>query len=107
MSIRKNFVRLWAVLSVASFFVDAACFWLNRHSPAAGPGASGLNYITMFLISAPAPIYLAAVLTILGSLLALARWTARALGRRIFRAPPGNAMTVSSPSLRIPSPRLR
>jgi hypothetical protein len=74
MIIRKSLIRIWLVLSLISILVDVACFWLVQHTPVQVPGEYAFNYITVFLVSAPAPFVLAVVLTLLGGLLALLRW---------------------------------
>lgn len=74
MTIRKSLIGIWVVLSFISLLIDVACFWLAQHTPAALPGNHTLNYITIFLVSAPAPIGLAVVLTILGGVLTMLCW---------------------------------
>ena len=74
MSIRKSLFRIWVALTVVSIGVDAASLWLGQHARAMLPGANDYNYITIFLVSAPAPIALAVLLTVLGLLLGLVRW---------------------------------
>jgi len=68
------------MLTFLLVLVDAACFWLVQHTPAATPGSNGFNYITIFLVSAPAPITLAILLTFGGLSLALLRWVWNAFG---------------------------
>lgn len=74
MSIRKSLIRVWVVLSLISILIDVACFWLVQHTSAPLPGNYTFNYITIFLVSAPAPFGLALLLTILGGVLVLLRW---------------------------------
>lgn len=74
MSIRKSLVRVWLVLSLISVLIDVACFWLVQDTPARLPGSYTFNYITIFLVSAPVPIVLAILLTMLGAALAMLRW---------------------------------
>ncbi len=73
MSIRKILFRIWVELSLLSVFVDATSFWLAENTPAPLPERPGVNYIMIFLLSAPAPFVLAFVLTVMGILLALLR----------------------------------
>ena len=74
MSIRKIIIRAWLALSLISILVDVACFWLVEYTPVQLPGTYTFNYITIFLISAPAPFGLAVLLAILGGILAALRW---------------------------------
>lgn len=87
MSIRKNLIRVWLALSLTSILVDVACFWLVQHSNAPLPGNYRVNYITIFLISAPAPLALAVVLTFLGVVIAVLRAIWRLSRRAAQRQP--------------------
>lgn len=87
MSIRKSLIRIWLALSLISILIDVACFWLVQHSRAPLPGNYTFNYIMIFLISAPAPIALAIVLTILGGVLAILRWIWIVLRRAAHQRP--------------------
>jgi hypothetical protein len=74
MSVKKCLFRLWMKLTVLSVLVDIACFWLVDHTPAAVPGSDGPNYFVILLVSAPAPIVLAVVLTLVGLFCSLSGW---------------------------------
>ena len=87
MSIRKNLIRVWLALSLTSILVDVACFWLAQHSNAPLPGNYTVNYITIFLISAPAPLALAIALTFLGVVFAVLRGIWRVSRRAMQRQP--------------------
>ncbi len=81
MSIGKTLFRIWLMLSIASLAVDAACFWLSQHAPAALPERPTINFIIIFLVSAPAPLVLGLFLTALGVVLTLSHWIWLGLSR--------------------------
>jgi len=89
MSIRESLVQVWLVLSLISVLIDVACFWLVQHTPAPLPGSYTFNYITIFLVSAPAPIVLAILLTMLGGALAMLRWIWVGCRRAMHHSKPG------------------
>lgn len=74
MIIRKSLIRVWLVLSLISLLIDVTCFWLVQYTPVQLPGNYTFNYMTIFLVSAPAPFILAILLTLLGGVFALLRW---------------------------------
>jgi hypothetical protein len=84
MSVKQCLFRLWMKLTVVSVLVDIACFWLVDHAPAAVPGSDGPNYFVILLVSAPAPIVLAVVLTLVGLFCGLSGWMWKKL-RRVWR----------------------
>lgn len=87
MSIGKTLFRIWLLLSIASLAIDAACFWLSQHAPAALPERPTINFIIIFLVSAPAPLVLGLFLTALGVVLTLSRWIWLGLSRLAFSRP--------------------
>lgn len=89
MSIHKSLVRVWLVLSLISILIDVACFWLVQHTPAPLPGSYTFNYITIFFVSAPAPIVFAILLTMLDGALATLRWIWVGCRRAMHRSKPG------------------
>ena len=99
MSLRNSLFRIWLALTIVSVAVDVACFWLVQHTPAALPGTQDYNYITIFLVSAPAPIVLAILLTALGVLVGLLRWLWNAI--RPAHTMPVNKTSASAPSCSI------
>jgi hypothetical protein len=86
MSVKQCLFRLWIKLTVLSVLVDIACFWLVDHTPAAVPGSAGPNYIAILLVSAPTPIVLAVVLTLVGLFCSLSGWVWKKL-RLAWRQP--------------------
>ncbi len=104
MSIGKTLFRIWLMLSIASLAIDAACFWLSQHAPAALPDRPTINFIIIFLVSAPAPLVLGLFLTALGIVLTLSRWIWLGLSRLEFSRPllstSGAAASRKLPDLR-------
>jgi len=101
MIIGKNLARSWAVLSLIAIAIDVACYALAQTSPVPLPNRPGVNYETIFLMSAPAPFVLAFLAVALGSVAALLRWLARLLRRprrpRPRRAPTPPRFGISAP----------
>lgn len=82
MRIEKLLLGLWAVLSLVSLAIDSACVWIDAHGSVQPLlDAWGVNYITLFLWSAPVPFVLAILLSILGAVYGVAGWIAQ-LGDR-------------------------
>ncbi len=81
MSVKKCLFRLWVKLSLLSILVDIACFWLVDHTPAAVPGSDSPNYFVILLVSAPAPLVLAVLLTLVGLFCSLSAWIWKKLRR--------------------------
>lgn len=81
----KSALRIWFVALLLSLAVDALCYWLAQNKPAPLPGDGGIDYIAIFLVSAPAPFILAIAIVLLGGVLALLRgiW----LGCRLLLRP--------------------
>jgi hypothetical protein len=73
MSIGKSLFRIWLTLSLASLAIDAACFWLSAHTPAAVPDRPTVNYVVIFMLSAPLPFALAVLFILAGMLFSLMR----------------------------------
>jgi len=73
MHIPNLLVILWLIMSLVSLAVDGACFWLIQNGPAPLPGDSALNYIAIFLVSAPAPFILAILVVALSLVLGILR----------------------------------
>lgn len=73
MSIGKSLFRIWLTLSLASLAIDAACFWLSAHTPAAVPDRPTVNYVVIFMLSAPMPFALAVLFILAGMLFSLMR----------------------------------
>jgi len=68
----KFLLRLWALLTLVSLAVDGACVWIDAHGGTVPPlEAWGVNHVTLFLWSVPAPFVLAILLPILGVCLGL------------------------------------
>lgn len=100
MIIGKNLARSWAVLSLISIAVDVACYFSAQASPAPLPSRPGINYVMIFLFSAPAPFLLAVLAVVLGSIAAMIRWLARHLRpprrERPHRAPTPPRLGIST-----------
>jgi hypothetical protein len=77
MSVGKSLFRIWLMLSLASLAIDAACFWLSAHTPAAVPDRPTVNYVVIFMLSAPMPFALAVLFILTGMLFSVMRglWT--------------------------------
>jgi hypothetical protein len=73
MSIGKSLFRIWLTLSLASLAIDAGCFWLSAHTPAAVPDRPTVNYVVIFMLSAPLPFALAVLFILVGMLFGLLR----------------------------------
>ena len=73
MSIGKSLFRIWLTLSLASLAIDAACFLLSLHAPAALPDRPTLNFLVIFMLSAPLPFALAVLFILVGMLFSLLR----------------------------------
>ena len=73
MSVGKNLFRMWLTLSLASLAIDAACFWLSAHTPAATPDRPTVNYVVIFMLSAPLPFVLAVLFILIGIVFSLMR----------------------------------
>jgi hypothetical protein len=73
MSIGKSLFRIWLMLSLASLAIDAACFWLSWHTPAAVPDRPTVNYVVIFMLSAPMPFALAVLFILAGMAFSLLR----------------------------------
>ncbi|MGH7034155.1 MAG: hypothetical protein ACREFL_10530 [Stellaceae bacterium] len=73
MSFFQRAIRLWFVLLLVSITVDVACYWLAQHAPVPLPGKAGINYIAIFLVSAPAPFLLAVAIALLGGAFSVLR----------------------------------
>ena len=73
MSIGRSLFRIWLMLSLASLAIDAACFWLSWHTPAAVPDRPTVNYVVIFMLSAPMPFVLAVLFILTGMLFSLMR----------------------------------
>jgi hypothetical protein len=86
MSVKQCLFRLWVKLTVLSVLVDIASFWLVDHTPAAVPGSDGPNYLLILLVSAPAPIVLAVVLTLVGLFCSLSGWGLEEASSRLASA---------------------
>ena len=101
----KCALRLWFALTLLSFAVDAVCYWLAQTSPAPIPGQGGVNYIAIFLVSAPTPFVLAIAIALLSGVLALLRGIALgALGlRRALRPAKVGRDYAAEPSLGLAS----
>jgi hypothetical protein len=100
MSVKQCLFRLWVKLSLLSVLIDIACFWLVDHTPAAVPGSAGPNYIVILLVSAPAPIVLAVVLTLVGLFCSLSGWIWKKL--RLAWRQPVLAPSATAPGVRYP-----
>jgi hypothetical protein len=100
MIIGKNLARSWAVLSLIAIAIDVACYALAQTSPVPLPNRPGVNYETIFLMSAPAPFVLAFLAVALGSIAAVIRLLVRLLRRprqRPRRAPTPPRFGISAP----------
>lgn len=86
MSFFQRAIRLWFVLLLVSIAVDIACYWLAEHGPVPLPGNKGINYIAIFLVSAPAPFLLALAIAVLGGALAVLRGVWLGLRRMLHLA---------------------
>ena len=73
MSLGKTLFRIWLTLSLASLAIDAACFWLSWHTPAFLPDRPTINYVVIFMLSAPLPFALAVFLILLGLVVSVMR----------------------------------
>src|SRR5512146_3446463 len=86
MSFFQRAIRLWFVLLLVSIAVDIACYWLAEHGAVPLPGNKGINYIAIFLVSAPAPFLLALAIAVLGGALAALRGVWLGLRRMLHLA---------------------
>ena len=78
MDIWKYLLRLWALLTLVSLAIDGVCVWIDAHGGAVPLlDGWGVNYVTLFLWSAPAPFVSAILLPILGAGLGIVRWIVR------------------------------
>jgi hypothetical protein len=100
MSVKQCLFRLWVKLTVLSVVVDVASFWLVDHTPAAVPGSDGPNYLLILLVSAPAPIVLAVVLTLVGLFCSLSGWVWKKL--RLAWRQPVLTPSATAPRVRYP-----
>ena len=79
MEVWKVVLRLWALLSLLSLAIDAACIWLDFAGTVAPLrdiyDTYHVSHVTVFLFSAPAPFVLAIVMPILGGFLIFIRWS--------------------------------
>jgi len=74
MGIWTILLRLWATLSLVSLAIDGACLWIDAHGRAEPLlEAYGINHISLFLWSAPAPFVAAILLPFIGGGLLLLR----------------------------------
>jgi len=102
MILSKNLTRIWLIGSLLSLGVDGACYWLGQTSPAPIPDRMGINYIVIFLVSAPMPFVLAALVTLIGIVLALGRGIGKHLRFASDRRPPPRLRR--QPTIGIPAP---
>src|SRR5262249_54308285 len=70
----------WALLSLLSLAIDAACIWLDFNGRIVAPlrdlyETYHVSHVTVFLFSAPAPFILAILMPLLGALIILIRWS--------------------------------
>src|SRR5690348_2479323 len=76
MEIWKVVLRLWALLSLLSLAIAGACVWIDANGRAqAILDSYGINHVTLFLWSAPAPFVLAILMPILGVFLSFIGWS--------------------------------
>jgi hypothetical protein len=98
MLIGKTLFRLWITLSLMSVAIDAACFWAAQHAPAPLPDKPSINYVMIFLVSAPAPLALGVLMTAFGMLLGLLRWMCLSTVRIVtHRAAPLRPQPIARP----------
>lgn len=86
MSFFQRALRLWFVLLLVSIAVDIVCYWQSQNAPVPLPGNKGINYIAIFLVSAPAPFLLAIAIALLGGAFAVLRGVWLGFGRVLHRA---------------------
>lgn len=86
MSFFQRAIQLWFGLLLVSIVVDIACYWLAQHAPVPLPGDQGINYIAIFLVSAPAPFLLAIAIAVLGGVFAVLRGVWLGFRRVLARA---------------------
>lgn len=98
----KSALRIWFVLTLPSFAVDGACYWLAQNSPAPMPGAGSINYIAIFLVSATLPYGLAIAIVVVGVVLALAYGVVLVL-RRALRPAKARRDYTAAPPMRLAS----
>lgn len=73
MSFFRRAIQLWFVLLLVSIAVDVVCYWQAQTAPVPLPGSKGINYIAIFLVSAPAPFLLAIAIAVLTGAFAVLR----------------------------------
>jgi hypothetical protein len=101
MSIVGCLVRAWMSLTILAVAINFASVWLVDHLPAARSVSEANIYLDVFMISAPAPIVLVPVLTVVGGLWGLLR----ALSRLVQRSQDGRRLDAAG--LRMSPPRHR